>query len=105
MHEEVTKVGCSVGGDICFVLYCFVLVPSEGFTAMVANEGLEKARAYFKPGPPSNPNISISLSTTMDNIVSIATTNTRVWQDQNLHDGFVVAILKKQHWSCATINF
>jgi len=78
VHEEVTEVGCSVGGDICFVLsclvlsclvlsclvlsclvlscfvlflFCFVLVTPEGITTIVANKGLEKARAYFKPGP------------------------------------------------------
>jgi len=29
----------------------FVLVTPEGFTTMVANEGLEKGKSQFKPGP------------------------------------------------------
>ena len=33
----------------CFCLLFFVT--PEGFTTVVANEGLEKERAYFKPGP------------------------------------------------------
>jgi len=32
-------------------LVCFVFVAPEGFTTMVANEGLEKARAYSNQVP------------------------------------------------------
>jgi len=33
------------------VLFCFVFVTPEGFTKMVANKGLEKAKAYLNQVP------------------------------------------------------
>ena len=33
------------------VLFLFIFVTPEGFTTVVANEGLEKARAYFNQVP------------------------------------------------------
>jgi len=35
--------------DVLFV--CFIFVTPEGFTTVVANEGLEKARAYLNQVP------------------------------------------------------
>jgi len=37
----------------CFFLFffCFVFVTPEGFTRVVANKGLEKARAYLNQVP------------------------------------------------------
>ena len=37
--------------DVLFVLFCFVFVTPEGFTTVVANKGLEKARAYLNQVP------------------------------------------------------
>ena len=36
--------------QVCFC-FCFVFVTPEGFTTVVANEGLEKARAYLNQVP------------------------------------------------------
>ena len=39
-------------GDASFlVCFCFVFVTTEGFTTVVANKGLEKARAYLNQVP------------------------------------------------------
>ena len=38
--------------QVMFYLFiCFIFLTPGGFTTMVANEGLEKERAYLKPGP------------------------------------------------------
>ena len=38
-------------GTVYGALFCFVFVTTEGFTTVVANEGLEKARAYLNQVP------------------------------------------------------
>ena len=38
-------------GYVCVRVASFVFVTPEGFTTMVANEGLEKARAYLNQVP------------------------------------------------------
>jgi len=38
-------------GDTPCIYNCFLFVTPEGFTTVVANDGLEKAKAYFNQVP------------------------------------------------------